>query len=220
MAKLNFFRFLAVLGGLSFSTNCVFGQYYDDEEVTRRFFGGIIVGGNASQVTGDYLQGYRHFGINAGAVTYIKFNKTVALSLELLYSVKGSKPGNQEVPFRAANNTIIRKYYIDLPYAEVPLMFHLFDKYNSSLGVGLSYARLFNAKEQVDSVNNAILHPYKKNDVNIAFNASLALYKKKLFWQFRFTHSLSTIRMTPDLNLFHRAEQSNKVLSSSVLWLF
>jgi hypothetical protein len=220
MAKLNFFRVISCIVILSFSTNASFAQYTEEDEDTRIFWGGLTLGTNVSQISGDYLQGYRKIGLNAGAVTFVKLTNRVALGTEIIYDQKGSKPGSGEVPFLNAQNKAVRTYFIDLPYASLPFYINYYDKNKSSLGMGICYSRLFGETEMVDSVQHHIGFPFKRNDFGILLNGNLGLYKNHLILNFRFTNSLSTIRSAADLQIFQQTQQSNKVLTTRLIWLF
>jgi hypothetical protein len=193
-------------------------------EPVRVFYGGLVVGTNFAQVDGDYFAGYHKIGFNAGGIVYAQLAKHVALSMEILYSQKGSKSNNPE-PSLTLSNVYIVKYGIAANYAEIPIMINYFDKRKSHFGVGVSYSRLVNSSEtlNVDSAN--ILksidlnnrYPFNKNDFNFLAGVDLHLWKG-LFLNIRFQYSITPIRteLPPD---YARADQYNNLWVMRVMYL-
>lgn len=99
-------------------------------ETPKLFYGGLIAGANFAQVDGDYFAGYHKAGLNVGGIVYTQLGKHVALSLEILYSEKGSK---STIPKQTVGNPdiTITKYGINANYAEIPVMINYFDKRKS-----------------------------------------------------------------------------------------
>jgi hypothetical protein len=204
---------------LSFSTNDIYAQGAKPED-DRKFYGGLIFGTNFTQVTGDFLEGYRKVGINAGVISYFVLAENFAGSMELLYSEKGSRPSSKEVPYPNMNGTTFYKTYgINLPYAEIPILFNYFDKNKSNLGAGFSYGQLFNSKEYLDSIRTENIYPFRKADVNFILNANLRLIDK-LSLNIRFAHSITNIRKTQNILLPHRSQQFNKLFALRLVYLF
>jgi Outer membrane protein beta-barrel domain len=82
-------------------------------------FGLSVLGGiNLSQIDGDNFKGYDNIGLYAGLRGSMRFNTTMQLRIELLYSQKGSK-------FESARSALVGKKdrYIKLNYAEIPILF-------------------------------------------------------------------------------------------------
>ncbi len=111
-------------------------------EVTdaQRILGGISVGMNLTQVDGDEYYGFHKVGLNVGPMVIVPFgkNKKWSVSMELLYSQKGSHHGG---------NTDTTTYNFKLDYLEIPVLLHFTDKKIISGGIGFSYGQLVNQKE-------------------------------------------------------------------------
>ncbi|MCF8331934.1 MAG: hypothetical protein K9H84_05735, partial [Bacteroidales bacterium] len=60
--------------------------------------GAAILGTNLSQVDGDEIYGFHKFGLNVGASAIIPIDDRWSVSLETLYSEKGSFRGPQYAP--------------------------------------------------------------------------------------------------------------------------
>ena len=215
----------------SFSVR-LWAQYEDEDEPhglylpeKRVFYGGLIAGANFAQVDGDYFAGYHKVGFNGGAIVYAQLAKHVALSLELLYSQKGSNSNLGEI---SPNNTAIyiMKYGINVNYAEIPVMINYFDKRKSHCGIGVSYGRLVSSNEhiQVDSngkietlnFNNA--YPFKKESFDIVAGAELHLWKG-WFLNVRFQYSLIPIRTQLPPPDYARAQQYNNLWVVRLMYL-
>ena len=193
-------------------------------EHPRVFYGGAIIGANFAQVDGDYFAGYHRIGLNAGGIVYAQIAKHLALSMEILYSQKGSKSNIPE-PSLTLTNTYITKYGIALNYAEVPIMINYFDKRKSHFGVGVSYGRLVSSSEtlQVDSsnivrtvdLNNK--YPFTANALDVLAGFELHLWKG-LFLNVRFQYSIIPIRtnLPPD---YARADQFNNLWVMRLMYL-
>jgi hypothetical protein len=199
------------------------GLYLPEKRV---FYGGLIVGANFAQVDGDYFAGYDKIGLNAGGIAYAQLAKHVALSLEILYSQKGSKSNQGGEP--SPNNTAIYiyKYGINVNYAEIPVMINYFDKRRSHFGIGVSYARLVNSSEsiQVDSsgiaktLNFNINYPFKKDAFDFLAGVELHLVKG-LFMNIRFQYSMIPIRTQLPPPDYARANQYSNLWTVRLMYL-
>ena len=196
-------------------------------EKPRVFSGGLVAGANFTQVDGDYFAGYRKIGLNAGAIVYAQVAKHVALSMEILYSQKGSKSdGPQFSP--GLSSLLILKYGITANYAEIPIMINYFDKHKSHIGIGVSYGRLVNINESittdslstVKTIDLGAIYPFKKEDFNFVAGAQLHLIKG-LYLNIRFQYSINPIRSGADLPpiQFARADQYNNLWVVRVMYL-
>ena len=193
-------------------------------EQPRVFYGGLIAGANFAQVDGDYFAGYHKVGVNAGGIVYAQLAKHVALSMELLYSQKGSKSNGPEASLTLPN-TYILNYGINNDYAEVPVMINYFDKRKSHFGIGLSYSRLVSSNEvlQVDSLGDIhnidlnIKYPFVKNNLDLLAGVELHLWQG-LFLNIRFQYSVVPIRtdLPPD---YARAYQYNNLWVVRLMYL-
>jgi len=196
--------------------------YY--EEVPRTFYGGLILGGNATQVDGDNYAGYKKFGLNAGGIMYVRLDEHLAASIEILYSQKGARSdGEQEVP----GKIIIQKYKVTLDYAEIPIQINYFDKRRSHFGAGFSIGRFISAKESGSALFlpepvDFDKYPFNKMDYNFIIGGNLHLWQG-LFLNARFQYSLVPIRKGNDNvppYFSGRNEQFNNMWTLRLMYLF
>jgi hypothetical protein len=220
-AKLKYIFCTIVFWATCFSTIATQAQSSSDEQdEMRSFFGGLLLGGNISQVSGDGIEGYHKLGYNGGVMTYFKLAENIAGSLELLLTEKGSNYIKGVDPALAnLGAKVYKKYCIKLPYAEIPLIINYFDQRNSNLGIGVSYGQLFNEKEILDSADLAKTFPFRKYDVSLLLNGNLMVDKH---WgvNIRFAYSLLNIRTKHNIDLLQREEQFSRLFSIRAFYLF
>jgi hypothetical protein len=193
------------------------------EEVPRTFYGGVLLGSSFSQVDGDAYAGYHKVGLNVGGIVYTRLSSEIALSLEILFSQKGSRGHlSQQV---GNTDSILTNYRINLNYAEIPLMLNYFDRRKSHFGAGFSYSQLISGEEiiQVTQGRNAYdiptdRYPFRKADVNFLLSGNLHLVKG-LFLNARFQYSLFPIR-TDHVPGIGRAQQYNNLWTLRLMYLF
>lgn len=218
-------KFAALAGAFviwagSVTTSSAQSNYYIEDP--RTFYGGIIAGGNFTQVDGDNFAGYHKVGINAGGIVYAQLANHLAASIEILYSQKGSRAN--QIGFSSGNAYEIQKYDINLNYAEVPIQLNYFDKRKSHFGAGFSYAQLISSKENIISnptlppgvdLNN---YPFRKFDINFLVGGSLHIWEG-LFLNLRFQYSMLPVRQNVYPG-FGRAEQYNNMWTLRMMYLF
>lgn len=102
-------------------------------EIDSRFTGFVGGGFNASQIAGDLMQGYRKFGANLFVGTYINWHPKFSNSLEIGYSMKGSRSDFSD------GMVLLRKYNLD--YAQVNFLFNYHDKKVATFQGGISMGR-------------------------------------------------------------------------------
>ena len=217
---LNMFRKLIFLFGgllvLSVSVGYAQDEYQFFEN--RKFYEGLILGGNFCQVDGDNFAGYHRFGLNIGGVAYIKLDEHVTGSMEVLYSQKGAR---STAPQELASGYYITNYGTVLNYAEIPVLINFFDDHKNHFGGGLSYARLGTAREYITTNPATTYDPndyqFKKNDLELLLNGSLHVYKG-FFFNLRFQYSLLSIRSkVPNIT---RGAQFNNMWTLRVMYIF
>lgn len=194
-------------------------------EQPRVFYGGVVLGSNFAQVDGDYFAGYHRIGLNAGGIVYAQLGKHVALSLEILYSQKGSK-SNLGEPSPANASVYINNYGINVNYAEIPLMINYFDKRKSHAGIGVSYGRLVGSSENIQIVDTSqhlknldfSAYPFKKDAFDFLVGAELHLWKG-LFLNIRFQYSMVPIRTQLPPPDFARAQQYSNLWVLRLMYL-
>lgn len=196
-------------------------NYY--EEVPKVFEGGLVLGGNSAQVDGDTYYGFHKIGLHAGGQVYIHFTPKLGVTMDLLYSQKGSK-GNA-VSQSQVVGTYIASYYMKLNYAEVPVTFH-YREHGFDLEAGVAYARLINFSEgiledkpvAIDPVNNA----FGTSDLLYVVGMTVKAYKK-IHVNLRYQYSILSIR--PDERIpvnfgYGNKGQFNNLFNVRVIYLF
>jgi hypothetical protein len=193
-------RFLIIFLYALFTGADTYAQYVPffripEGEPKRTFYGGVAAGANFSQVDGDTYSGYHKVGLHIGPLVYIRLNQMFSVSTELLYVQKGAKArsfreNSYGVPYQD-------QYDIKLNYVELPVMAHLYIHGRFHYGLGVSYARLLNAKEEAYTVYPINIYPdvnyFKKDDISGIGEVAYEIYKG-LFVDVRFNYSLRTIR--------------------------
>ncbi len=158
--------------------------------VGSRFSGGFLAGVNLSQLDGDSSIGYRKIGINVGIRGAVQFSPRTRMSVDLLYSERGS---------RSSDNAITR--VITLNYLEVPVMFHYLDwetrdkgseaYYKVGVSAGLIYSRLFNGSlDAAAAYQFAPFERYEKTDWGYVLAVHL-MFSQHWGVQLRFQQSLN-----------------------------
>lgn len=211
------FTFSLLAGTLFFAITTSAQSYYIEDP--KKFYGGPVIGVNLDQVDGDQFAGYNKVGLNVGGIMYITLANRAALSLEILYSQKGSRAAAAQP---VAPGVIITDYGITLNYAEVPVMINIFDKHKSHASLGVSYARLGTSKESI-TTNPPITYdpnayPFKKTDFDLLIGGSIHIWKG-LFVNARFQYSLMSIRDKIPQS-YAKAEQYNNVWAIRLMYLF
>lgn len=112
----------------------------------QTFNAGIILGFNAAQLDGDNIAGYSKVGLQTGLRGTVALGEHYDMSIELLYSQKGSR--NESI-FGSANPPLPAS--INLSYVEVPVFFNYKDwlheseeYYKMEFNFGLAYSSLIN----------------------------------------------------------------------------
>ena len=224
MAKINQNRLLLLFLLLNLCTYVARAQFSSDAD-DRVFFGGLVAGGNFSQVDGDNFAGYHKAGFNGGVIVYSRLAEQLAASMELLFAQKGSRASQSQVP-RLANDqsTLITDYRIRLNYAEVPILINYFDRRKSNFGAGLAYGQLFSSKETYrDGQGNlyetdAKLYPFHKYDFSFVLNGAAHVWKG-FFLNLRFQYSLVAVRSNFNTITGLRPQFSN-VWTTRLLYIF
>ncbi len=170
------------------------------DDATRRFGGGLVLGFNASQIEGDAASGYRKVGFNVGLRGKIRLaDPRMWVTTDLLWSQRGSRTDQYE-------DLIMRRIHLD--YIEIPVLFHYGDWqktvngksfYAVSLAAGLSYGRLFNASFNEHAANffrNPPTTVFRNND--IAYTGAVS-FATSAIWSYsvRYTRSLNLLTNDP-----------------------
>ncbi|MEZ4895689.1 MAG: porin family protein [Saprospiraceae bacterium] len=163
-----------------------------------RFSLGALAGLTLSQIDGDNLQGYDHFGLMGGISSTAHLADRFSLSVELMYSQRGS----QSQKFRNPDYLDIPKK-VHLEYAEVNVLFHLYDWLNPSESFyhmdafgGVSLGRLIRStiidKSVLPENFNNVAREFDTNDISVLLGVGYYIGKH---WGlgFRFSRSLGLL---------------------------
>lgn len=204
-------------------------DYY--EEIPRTFYGGLIAGGNFTQIDGDNYAGYKKVGLNGGGIVYANMGGSVALSMEILFSQKGAHGHLEQTS--TIQKFLIRNYDVNLNYVELPFQINYFDKRKSHFGGGFSVSRLISVKETAKTNPAAPIdnftgkpysfepYPFRKMDYNFIIGGSLHMVAG-LFLQARFQYSILPIRKGDKVprDFSGRNEQFSNMWTVRVMYLF
>lgn len=182
---------LLLLSGFSYTRAQDSGGYFED----RSFYGGLIAGMNAAQLDGDTYGGYHKVGLNVGGIVYAKFMQMAGISLELLFSQKGSKGVRTS---ESSVGSFYEKYTLGINYVEVPVMVHIFPPSKRvHFGAGASYSQYVNSKESYEGLYAMTFDPdlyrFKKYEVDVMLSISYMIYKG-LMGDARFQYSVTPVR--------------------------
>ena len=155
----------------------------------------VNAGAITSQIEGDELKGFSHWGPTAGVGALLKFDDygTWSLSLETDYSARGiyNNLHNSDNPY----NIKMTLHYID-----IPLTLYFKDPYGGlRLGLGLVYGRLVQQPHGTIECRPSFFHPdtndmtFMKNDFSVAAELRFSLWRN-LQLSFRYQRSLLPIK--------------------------
>jgi hypothetical protein len=114
----------------------VTGSISAQEDDRPRLFQGMVSAGlNIAQIDGDGPFGYNYYGLTAGIGTLVRFKPKVSASVELLYTMRGTKLNKGEFYPQPV-------YTVSMDYIEVPLLLNIHDKNLLIASIGLSPAVL------------------------------------------------------------------------------
>jgi hypothetical protein len=155
-------------------------------------FKGIgIIGVNLSQLDGDTLYGFKRAGLTIGGKIYFQTAKKYNLTLEMLYSQRGSAPSLTKTNDPRS---------IKLNFIELPVTYMLHDwyiekdnYYKVSIEGGLSYSYLFDKVAPYYVDNN-----FNQHELNYLLGATLR-FNKKIGLGMRYTSSLGNIYKNPQV---------------------
>jgi hypothetical protein len=115
---------------------------------SQKFTGGIALGMNASQISGDQAEGYNKPGLMAGAFSNMKFGEKWSIQLELYYIMKGSRKVSKNSPWST--------YKLNMHYVEMPLLvkWNFYKKFSIMAGPSLGVLIKAVEKDAYGVINN------------------------------------------------------------------
>lgn len=188
---------------------------------SQRILGGISAGLNLSQVDGDDFYGFHKAGLNIGPMVALPFgpNKKWSVSMELLYSQKGSYHNG------AYDSTT---YRLVQDYVEIPVLVHFTDRKLISGGVGFAYGQLVNYKETHNSLFDSTynyLTGLSNFDISVIADVQFRIWNK-LWADVRYGYSVKSNRTVQIRNVAYPQQatetrkQYNNVISLRLTWYF
>ncbi|MGD1844315.1 MAG: outer membrane beta-barrel protein [Salibacteraceae bacterium] len=118
-----------------------FGGWSQEDNASRKFKGGLLLGLSTSQIDGDGYEGWNKVGPWGGAYVNTFLSEKVNFQLEMSYIGKGSRQPSDP------DNGIFNFQTIGLSYVEVPMLFQ-FKKGRFTYELGPSFGVLINDREE------------------------------------------------------------------------
>lgn len=195
-------------------------RFYSDPEYNL-FTGGLLGGVNFTQIDGDSYKGYDNMGFTGGGIVFLPFGTdlglpipgTLALSMEVLFSQRGSK-GGQNPGYGVLSQNI------NLYYGDIPIMINWFRGTRKSIyGAGFSLGFLGYREELIDKGHGpALIKNNKFNFVDFSFVLSPTIHIWNGFHiNPRFQYSLIPIRKNDGMGV---KDQFNNTVSLRLMYLF
>lgn len=191
----------------------------DKEQI---FYGGFTVGGNFSTVDGDGYGGYKKAGLVGGATVYVRLMPKLLSNVELLYTMKGSRGVVQKTSYYTGE--FFERYWLDLNYVEIPVMFHYEFTSRWHLGVGAAYARLVGTpREEIYTDQPVTIDPlttsFNDDDINFLIGGSLQI-GNGWFLTGRYQRSMKSIRQAQNIPFWQYSyRQFNDLFSLRLTYL-
>lgn len=209
---------------ISLSAAAQYGEQkeYFKEDLEQRFYGGIVLGMNLSQVDGDTYGGYHKVGLVTGGKVYWRINQPLSLSVGLLYSQKGARAVvNMNNPYAGPG---FGKYKIGLSYIELPILLNCNFQKIYQIGIGLSYNGLLTASEfKTPDYNGSLIQPdqinFNKSTIDGILSASV-MFSRNMILNGRYQYGLTPLRYSGNLNGVGYGDQYNNMFSFRLIYLF
>lgn len=217
--KINVILLVLLVVALSLKTNAQ-NIYVEDNQT---FYGGLVAGAALTQIDGDKFKGYRKIGFTGGGIVYAELAPEFALSMEILYTQKGSRDNVGGVSSTSLYR--INSYEARLDYAEVPILVNYFVRRKSHFGAGFSYGQVVSGKEIVNTTPDYSTkidledYPFRKYDINFIMSGNIHI-KSGFFLNLRFQYSVVPMRVNPYLEFSAKDQQFNNMLVLRLMYLF
>lgn len=147
----------------------VFAFAFGISVMAQNFYGGLILGGTASQIGGDARGGYNKIGIVGGGFAGLQLTQDFDVQMELKYIQKGSYSTDIE------NRPAFDPFLIKLDYVDLPVVFsYNLNKINVNdinlswlkLEFGLSFDFLINYRQEILGATVPASNPWRKVVLN------------------------------------------------------
>jgi hypothetical protein len=188
--------------------------------IAQRFNGGILAGGNVSQLDGDGKDGYHKFGYQAGAFVSLQVSPHSSFQMEMEYIQKGSRYNGDTLT--NMDTTFLFRFH----YLEIPLLYQYTFAKRFSLEAGPAMDVLLGTMQKSNGQETPSQYQSQLRSITLAgifgFSAFLTDHLKA---NFRFNYSLLSIRPRNDYpptsrHILFETGQYNNVMTLSLLWYF
>jgi len=154
----------------------------------QTFKAGAILGFTASQINGDADAGFNKPGIEGGLKALVNIGEKSDLSLEILFSQRGSK---EEARADGQVQDIYRTAFVAIPvvYSYKDWLSDTEEYYRLHFHAGLSYGRLISAELDNDDDNTEFVELWFKNDLSFLVGATY-FANEHLGFTFRYNRSI------------------------------
>ncbi len=183
------------------------------------FNGGILIGGDISQVDGDTWDGYHKIGIMGGGFVSLQVSPHSSFQLEIEYIQKGARKNAN--PEKGDN----KMYLLRLHYIEIPLLYHYTFARRFSAEIGPAADISIGSYEETENGEVTNMIPLRPLTLSGILGVS-GYITRHLKATFRFNYSLLSIRDAkppyPEgyRKILFEWGQYNNVLSLSFSWDF
>jgi hypothetical protein len=187
---------------------------------SQKFNGGVLLGGNVSQVDGDTYDGYHKAGFQAGAFVYLRVSPHSSFQMEMEYFQKGSRRASNPDSGAGDNSYLLRIHYLEIP---VLYQFIFAKRFEAEIGPAVDI--LLGSLEETGGLpvtNTVDLRPVTLCGI-LGFAGYITSHLKA---GLRFNYSLLSIRKPVEVEppgyryiLFEKG-QYNNVLSLTLSWDF
>ena len=184
---------------------------------TQRFNGGLLLGGDISQIDGDDNQGYHKIGWLGGAFVSLKVSEHSSFQLEMEYIQKGARKNAD------SNSAQVSTSLDRLHYLEVPLLYQFtFAKFLQAEAGPVMDVFLGSYNEMNGSEVPYLTVPYQPVTLAgiVGFSSFIGQHFKA---SLRFNYSLMSIRtghVGGERKILFEYGQYNNVLSLSFSYYF
>ena len=187
---------------------------------TQKFNGGILAGGNVSQVDGDNYEGYHKVGWQAGTFVSLRVSKHSSFQLEMEYFQKGSRRASNPDSGSADYSFLMRIHYIEIPFL---YQYTFAKRFQAEAGPAVDI--LLGSLEESGGQPSPSTVPFRPVTLSGIFGIACYI-TPNLKAGLRFNYSLLSIRQPADPEppsyryiLFEKG-QYNNVLSLTLSWDF
>lgn len=209
----------------------VFVLFFGVNLSAQEFFGGLILGGDMSQVGGDARGGFNKLGIVGGGFAGLRLSQDFDVQMELKYIQKGSYSTDVE------NRPVYDPFLIKLDYIDLPIVFaYNLNKVNINginmkwlkFELGLSFDFLINYKQEIQGVVVKESNPWNKVVLNTVVGVRVCV-KDNFEIGLRAVNSMTSICKSSKYQysngnvvyirrLFGRYGMFNDILQLAVFW--